>query len=77
MCASAPRERQFDANLTQRRKVEPENLAMTHLIPTLQRRDEAQAFFAERQPFPFARASITVTAVANMAATVAMLLGHA
>ena len=50
---------------------------MTHLIATLQRRDEAQAFFAERQPFPFARASITVIAVANMAATVAMLLGHA
>jgi hypothetical protein len=38
---------------------------------------EAQAFFAERRPlFPFGRASITFVAVANLAATVATLLGQ-
>ena len=40
-------------------------------------RSEAQTFFAEIRPFPFARASITFLVAANMAATVAMLLGQA
>ncbi len=52
---------------------------MTYLSSKAYRpsRSEAQAFFADRQPFPYARASITFVAVANLAATVAMLIGQA
>ena len=42
-----------------------------------QSRSEAQAFFAEARPFPFAGASITFVAVANLAATIATLMGQA
>ena len=51
---------------------------MMYLIDKLcgRRLSEAEAFFAEKQGFPFARASITVIASANLAATVATLLGQ-
>ena len=51
---------------------------MTFLMCKLhaQGRSEAQAFFAEARPFPFAGATITFVAVANLAATIATLVGQ-
>ena len=41
-----------------------------------QGRSEAQAFFAQARPFPFAGATITFVAVTNLAATIATLMGQ-
>ncbi len=51
---------------------------MTYLISKLQGsgRSEAQAFFAETHSFPLVGASITFLLAANLAATLATLLGQ-
>ena len=52
---------------------------MTYLVGKLHGngRSEAEAFFAESTPFPLAGASIALLFAANLAATVATLLGQA
>jgi len=57
----------------------PEGETMTYLTAKLHGADrsEAQMFFAEIRPFPFAGASITFMITVNLVATLATLLGQA
>jgi hypothetical protein len=56
----------------------PEDETVTYLIAKLHGgdRSEAQMFFAEVYPFPFAGASVTFMIAVNLAATLASLLGQ-